>query len=214
MKSLSDGPAREWQILEQTRAEVETLKHGLPVVCKLRATALRDRHWLQIQEIIKKCQLSSRSKNSKITRIFREFDANSDEFTLKYLLALGTSNYEDDIRVVCSQAQEEECIEKGLSVVDLDWRNDKLPMTHCAETNLEIFTGFDAALKKIDNCLDKLAEMEASPSSNAFVQEINAWQSKLENLLSFLNKLNEVQFKLVSLNVCIRSTVNFYVKVL
>lgn len=54
LKRLSDGPAREWQIVEQTRAEVETLKHGLPVVCTLRASALRNRHWMQIQEIIKK----------------------------------------------------------------------------------------------------------------------------------------------------------------
>jgi hypothetical protein len=120
---------------------------------------------------------------------------------LKYLLALGTSNYEEDIRVVCSKAEEEECIEKGLSVVDLDWKNEKLPMTHCTESDIEIFTGIDAALKKIDNSLDKLAGMEASPSSSAFVTEINSWQCKMEKLLSFLNELIEVQFKLVSLNV-------------
>jgi hypothetical protein len=120
---------------------------------------------------------------------------------LKYLLALGTSNYEEDIRVVCSKAEEEECIEKGLSVLHLDWRNEKLPMTHCTEDDIEIFTGTDAALKKIDNSLDKLAGMEASPSSSAFVIEISSWQSKLEKLLSFLNKLIDVQFELVSFNV-------------
>lgn len=116
---------------------------------------------------------------------------------------MGTSNYEDDIRVVCSQAQEEQCIEKGLIDLDLDWKNEKLAMTHCAETELELFNT-DATLKKVDKSLEKLAGMEASPSSSAFVDEVKAWQCKIEKLLSFLNNMIEVQFKLVSLNVTIK----------
>jgi len=92
---------------------------------------------------------------------FRKFDANCNEFTLQYVLTLSLSNFEEDIRVVCSRATEEESIEKGLISLENDWKCEKIGIFNSGQDFIR-FLPSDSILKKIDSSLDQLAAMEAS----------------------------------------------------
>ncbi|CAB3367489.1 Hypothetical predicted protein [Cloeon dipterum] len=181
LQEISNGPARQWNVVEQTREHVENLKYGLPIICKLKKSSLRERHWEDVEKIIN-----------------QRLDSTSEDFTLQFLLSLSMHNFEEEIKAICAHAIEEEIIERGLSELQIEWQG----MNLSTGTDIEGITTIEKpveVLEKIDSSLDKLAVLEGSKNALVFDGDLKKWQVLLENGLHYLNEIFDLQNRIMLL---------------
>ena len=90
------------------RDRITQFKDTLPLIMDLRSEALRPRHWSALKEEINK-----------------QFDQESDSFTLEDVFSLGLHNYSEFIGELSGNATKELNIERALVDIETRWTSSK-----------------------------------------------------------------------------------------
>lgn len=121
-----------WSIIEDEKKKVMALRSIIPIIVNLNNTALRPRHWNQIQvdeiSCFKCLMFESMNKSSKISictilksEVGRTFDYRSAEFTLEKISEWEFVSYTDLIAEISQSATNEIAIEQGLAQISATW---------------------------------------------------------------------------------------------
>eukprot|EP00952_Eustigmatos_sp_NYUAD-ZCMA_P008048 33779-Eustigmatos_ZCMA.PRE.1 len=85
---------KQWKVWEAMRDRVEQFRQTMPLIQDLKNKAMRDRHWDALRKEINK-----------------DFDPNSDTFTLEQVFALGLHTQAEFIGELSANANKELSIE-------------------------------------------------------------------------------------------------------
>lgn len=96
------------------------------------------------------------------------------------------------VKTIISKAQAEKLIEQSILEIQTFWETKK-PEVYSQTTGLDLLTGWESILTKIDDDLSILDSISASAHFNKFCNKLKLLQTKLQNLSLTLSMLYEIQ---------------------
>jgi len=157
------------------RETVTDFRATLPLILNLRNEAMRPRHWSQLK-----------------TEIGKDFDQNSDEFTLEKVFSLGLHNFGEFIGTLSDTANKELAIEMALKEIDSAWRTIDIEMGSYKDSYFKIRSTDDLFAQLEDNVM-ALSQMKASRFFKTFKDKITHWESVLSHMSNVVELALAVQ---------------------
>ncbi|XP_034845406.1 dynein heavy chain 2, axonemal [Mirounga leonina] len=167
---------RNWEIIETTRSKIEQFKRTMPLISDLRNPALRERHWDQVRDEIQ-----------------REFDQESDRFTLEQIVDLGMDQHVEKIGEISASATKELAIELALQNIAKAWSVIQLDIVPYKDKGHHRLRGTEEVFQALEDNQAALSTMKASRFVKAFEKEVDRWERCLSLILEVVEMLLTVQ---------------------
>ncbi|KAF4654403.1 hypothetical protein FOL47_009992, partial [Perkinsus chesapeaki] len=152
--------------------KVTAFKNTLPVVMALRNSALKERHWTEIHEIIGV-----------------ELDLESDELTLGALLGMGVDKSMEQIQEISGRAGAEQSLEEMLDKVKRVWEDLELVVNPYKDSKEVFILGsVDDVITALEDSLVNISTISGSRFVGPIRDEVEEWQ---KNLMLFQETLDE-----------------------
>uniref|UniRef100_A0A8I3PUB4 Dynein axonemal heavy chain 2 n=1 Tax=Canis lupus familiaris TaxID=9615 RepID=A0A8I3PUB4_CANLF len=167
---------RNWEIIETTRSKIEQFKRIMPVISDLRNPALRERHWDQIRDEIQ-----------------REFDQESESFTLEQIVDLGRDQHVEKIGEISASATKELAIELALQNIAKTWKVIQLDIVPYKDKGHHRLRGTEEVFQALEDNQVALSTMKASHFVKAFEKDVDHWERCLSLILEVVEMVLTVQ---------------------
>ncbi|ERE69395.1 dynein heavy chain 6, axonemal-like protein [Cricetulus griseus] len=167
---------RNWEIIETTRSKIEQFKRTMPLISDLRNPALRERHWDQVKEEVQ-----------------REFDQESDSFTLEQIVQLGMDQHVEKIGEISASATKELAIEVGLQNIAKTWDVTQLDIVPYKDKGHHRLRGTEEVFQALEDNQVALSTMKASRFVKAFEKDVDHWERCLSLILEVIEMVLTVQ---------------------
>ncbi|XP_058531818.1 dynein axonemal heavy chain 2 isoform X3 [Ochotona princeps] len=167
---------RNWEIIETTRSKIEQFKRTMPLISDLRNPALRDRHWDQVRDEIQ-----------------REFDQESESFTLEQIVELGMDQHVEKIGEISASATKELAIELALQNIAKTWDVTQLDIVPYKDKGHHRIRGTEEVFQALEDNQVALSTMKASRFVKAFEKEVDHWERCLSLILEVIEMVLTVQ---------------------
>ncbi|GMH50243.1 hypothetical protein TrRE_jg3287 [Triparma retinervis] len=158
-----------WGVWSAMRNKVDQFKQTLPLIQDLRSEALRPRHWSSLKKEINK-----------------DFDQDSQEFTLDKIFSLGLHNYADFIGEMSANANKELTMERKIAEITARWKDVPICMDEYKDTFKIVST--DDLFQFLEDDAVELSSQKASKYYNSFKESIDA----LDKILSLTSEIVEM----------------------
>ncbi len=180
-KEKAQGPnnAKIQEICETVRASIEDFKQYLPVIRELRHDGMKERHWKEISDKIKK-----------------PINVKSEEevFTLKKLCSLGILGYQEFFEEMGDKSKREYRIELGLEKIEREWQDIKLPIGPPANNSKALIVlSFEKPNTTLDDHIMLVQTMVSSIFKGPFKEKIEEWQHRLFRISDVINEWSNLQ---------------------
>ncbi|XP_031208338.1 dynein heavy chain 2, axonemal isoform X2 [Mastomys coucha] len=167
---------RNWEIIETTRSKIEQFKRTMPLISDLRNPALRERHWDQVKEEVQ-----------------REFDQESESFTLEQIVKLGMDQHVEKIGEISASATKELAIEVGLQNIAKTWDSIQLDIVPYKDKGHHRLRGTEEVFQALEDNQVALSTMKASRFVKAFEKDVDHWERCLSLILEVIEMVLTVQ---------------------
>uniref|UniRef100_G1NZY7 Dynein axonemal heavy chain 2 n=1 Tax=Myotis lucifugus TaxID=59463 RepID=G1NZY7_MYOLU len=167
---------RNWEIIETTRSKLEQFKRTMPLISDLRNSALRERHWDQVRDEIQ-----------------REFDQESESFTLEKIVELGMDQHVEKIGEISASATKELAIELALQNIAKTWEVIQLDLIPYKDKGYHRLRGTEEVFQALEDNQVALSTMKASRFVKAFEKEVDHWERCLSLILEVIETVLTVQ---------------------
>ncbi|XP_048221841.1 dynein axonemal heavy chain 2 isoform X1 [Perognathus longimembris pacificus] len=167
---------RNWEIIETTRSKIEQFKRTMPLISDLRNPALRERHWDQVRDEIQ-----------------RDFDQESESFTLEQIVELGMDQHVEKIGEISASATKELAIELGLQNISKTWEVTQLDIVPYKDKGHHRLRGTEEVFQALEDNQVALSTMKASRFVKAFEKEVDHWERCLSLILEVIEMVLTVQ---------------------
>uniref|UniRef100_A0A8C5L4X8 Dynein axonemal heavy chain 2 n=1 Tax=Jaculus jaculus TaxID=51337 RepID=A0A8C5L4X8_JACJA len=167
---------RNWEIIETTRSKIEQFKRTMPLISDLRNPALRQRHWDQVKDEIQ-----------------REFDQESESFTLEQIVQLGMDQHVEKIGEISASATKELAIEVGLQNIARTWDVTQLDIVPYKDKGHHRLRGTEEVFQALEDNQVALSSMKASRFVKAFEKDVDLWERCLSLILEVTEMVLTVQ---------------------
>uniref|UniRef100_A0A8C6I3F8 Dynein, axonemal, heavy chain 2 n=1 Tax=Mus spicilegus TaxID=10103 RepID=A0A8C6I3F8_MUSSI len=167
---------RNWEIIETTRSKIEQFKRTMPLISDLRNPALRERHWDQVKEEVQ-----------------REFDQESESFTLEQIVKLGMDQHVEKIAEISASATKELAIEVGLQNIAKTWDSTQLDIVPYKDKGHHRLRGTEEVFQALEDNQVALSTMKASRFVKAFEKDVDHWERCLSLILEVIEMVLTVQ---------------------
>uniref|UniRef100_A0A2K5ICV1 Dynein axonemal heavy chain 2 n=1 Tax=Colobus angolensis palliatus TaxID=336983 RepID=A0A2K5ICV1_COLAP len=167
---------RNWEIVETTRSKIEQFKRTMPLISDLRNPALRERHWDQVRDEIQ-----------------REFDQESESFTLEQIVALGMDQHVEKIGEISASATKELAIEVALQNIAKTWDVTQLDIVPYKDKGHHRLRGTEEIFQALEDNQVALSTMKASRFVKAFEKDVDHWERCLSLILEVIEMILTVQ---------------------
>uniref|UniRef100_A0A8C8ZZR2 Dynein axonemal heavy chain 2 n=1 Tax=Prolemur simus TaxID=1328070 RepID=A0A8C8ZZR2_PROSS len=167
---------RNWDIIETTRSKIEQFKRTMPLISDLRNPALRDRHWDQVRDEIQ-----------------REFDQQSESFTLEQIVELGMDQHVEKIGEISASATKELAIEVALQNIAKTWQVTQLDIVPYKDKGHHRLRGTEEVFQALEDNQVALSTMKASRFVKAFEKDVDHWERCLSLILEVIEMVLTVQ---------------------
>ncbi|XP_025080372.1 dynein heavy chain 2, axonemal-like isoform X3 [Pomacea canaliculata] len=167
---------KNWEIVEMTRARVDQFRRTVPLITDLKNKAMRLRHWDEIMGLLD-----------------IEFDPNSDEFTLEFIVQHGFDKFANVIGDISSAATKELQIEVGLANISSVWLTNEYDMMPYKDRGHYKFRTTDNVFTSLEENQVSLTTMKASRFVKPFAAEVDYWEKILSQILEMTEMLLLVQ---------------------
>ncbi|VDQ05271.1 unnamed protein product [Trichobilharzia regenti] len=148
----------------------------MPLITDLRNPAMRTRHWDRIKEEMNK-----------------QFDVNSENFTLESIIQLGFEQYTDLVNEISSAATKELAIEKALDAMERFWQNNELDMVPYKEKNTYKIRSTEEIFEALEDNQVQLSTMKTSRFVKPFEYLVDVWERVLSLITETVEYLLTVQ---------------------
>ncbi|XP_057658316.1 dynein axonemal heavy chain 6 isoform X1 [Diorhabda carinulata] len=150
-------------IVPKFRDEVELMKDKLPVVCYLRNPAMKNRHWLKVEN-----QLNHKFKPDEV-------------MTLALLENLGVFNYPTELMEISGQASSEAGLEALLKKVEEAWKTLEFPVIqHKDSKDVYIFGSLEEVQAALDESNINMATIVSSKHVGPIKPRVDEWSKNLD----------------------------------
>uniref|UniRef100_A0A2K5CLM4 Dynein axonemal heavy chain 2 n=1 Tax=Aotus nancymaae TaxID=37293 RepID=A0A2K5CLM4_AOTNA len=167
---------RNWEIIETTRSKIEQFKRTMPLISDLRNPALRERHWDEVRDEIQ-----------------REFDQESESFTLEQIVELGMDQHVEKIGEISASATKELAIEVALQNIAKTWDVTQLDIVPYKDKGHHRLRGTEEVFQALEDNQVALSTMKASRFVKAFEKEVDHWERCLSLILEVIEMILTVQ---------------------
>ncbi|CAO2643767.1 Dynein axonemal heavy chain 2 [Lemmus lemmus] len=167
---------RNWEIIEVTRSKIEQFKRTMPLISDLRNPALRERHWDQVKDEVQ-----------------REFDQESESFTLEQIVQLGMDQHVEKIAEISASATKELAIEVGLQNIARTWDVTQLDIVPYKDKGHHRLRGTEEVFQALEDNQVALSTMKASRFVKAFEKDVDHWERCLSLILEVIEMVLTVQ---------------------
>ncbi|KAM6163721.1 dynein axonemal heavy chain 2 [Rhynchocyon petersi] len=167
---------RNWEIIETTRSKIEQFKRTMPLIADLRNPALRDRHWDQFRDEIQ-----------------RDFDQESESFTLEEIVELGMDQHVDKIGEISASATKELAIELALQNIAKTLDMLQLDIVPYKDKGHHRLRGTEEVFQALEDNQVSLSNIKASRFVKAFEKEVDHWERCLSLILEVIEMVLTVQ---------------------
>ncbi|VFV46779.1 low quality protein: dynein heavy [Lynx pardinus] len=167
---------RNWEVIETTRWKIEQFKRTMPLISDLRNPALRERHWDQVREEVQ-----------------REFDQESESFTLEQIVELGMDQHVEKIGEISASATKELAIESALENIAKTWDGIQLDIAPYKDKGHHRLRGTEEVFQALEDNQVALSSMKASRFVKAFEREVDHWERCLSLILEAVEMVLMVQ---------------------
>lgn len=168
---------KEWDVFCNLKDRITQIKRTIPLLLDLRNSAMRERHWSQIMDLIGK-----------------SFDPKSNEFTLDMISDLSLDQHTDFISGVSAAATKELTIEQGLKDIDAAWQKMELDViTYKEERGYHKIRSTDALFDLLEENQVTLSSMKASKYFVSFQKQVEQWEHNLSHIVEVIDLLLLVQ---------------------
>uniref|UniRef100_A0A8C0I316 Dynein axonemal heavy chain 2 n=1 Tax=Balaenoptera musculus TaxID=9771 RepID=A0A8C0I316_BALMU len=167
---------RNWEIIETTRSKIEQFKRTMPLISDLRNPALRERHWDQVRDEVQ-----------------REFDQESERFTLEQIVELGMDQHVEKIGEISASATRELAIELALQNIAKTWDVIQLDIVPYKDKGHHRLRGTEEAFQALEDNQVSLSTMKASRFVKAFAKDVDHWERCLSLILEVIEVVLTVQ---------------------
>eukprot|EP00074_Homo_sapiens_P109813 XP_024306374.1 dynein heavy chain 2, axonemal isoform X3 [Homo sapiens] len=167
---------RNWEIIETTRSKIEQFKRTMPLISDLRNPALRERHWDQVRDEIQ-----------------REFDQESESFTLEQIVELGMDQHVEKIGEISASATKELAIEVALQNIAKTWDVTQLDIVPYKDKGHHRLRGTEEVFQALEDNQVALSTMKASRFVKAFEKDVDHWERCLSLILEVIEMILTVQ---------------------
>ncbi|KAJ1520022.1 hypothetical protein ONE63_004252 [Megalurothrips usitatus] len=168
---------KNWEIVSHTRSRIETFLKTLPLLSDLKNPAMRTRHWDGIR-----------------SAVGRDFDENSDEFTLEKIIEMDMQNYSETIHVISVAATRELNLENQLKNISQIWEQTNLDMyAHVRVKGVYSVRGIDNIFQTLEEHQVALSSMKSTKYVEPFIEQVDHWEKALSLILEVLETTLAVQ---------------------
>uniref|UniRef100_F1ST22 Dynein axonemal heavy chain 2 n=1 Tax=Sus scrofa TaxID=9823 RepID=F1ST22_PIG len=167
---------RNWEIIETTRSKIEQFKRTMPLISDLRNPALRERHWDQVRDEVR-----------------REFNQESESFTLEQIVELGMDQHVEKIGEISASATKELAIELALQNIAKTWDVVQLDIVPYKDKGHHRLRGTEEVFQALEDNQVALSNMKASRFVKAFEKEVDHWERCLSLILEVIEMVLTVQ---------------------
>ncbi|KAI4566385.1 hypothetical protein MJG53_015062 [Ovis ammon polii x Ovis aries] len=167
---------RNWEIIETTRSKIEQFKRTMPLISDLRNPALRERHWDQVRDEVQ-----------------REFDQESESFTLEQIVELGMDQHVEKIGEISASATKELAIELALQNIAKTWDVIQLDIVPYKDKGHHRLRGTEEVFQALEDNQVALSTMKASRFVKAFEKDVDHWERCLSLILEVIEMVLTVQ---------------------
>uniref|UniRef100_A0A8C6DTU3 Dynein axonemal heavy chain 2 n=1 Tax=Moschus moschiferus TaxID=68415 RepID=A0A8C6DTU3_MOSMO len=167
---------RNWEIIETTRSKIEQFKRTMPLISDLRNPALRERHWDQVRDEVQ-----------------REFDQESESFTLEQIVQLGMDQHVEKIGEISASATKELAIELALQNIAKTWDVIQLDIVPYKDKGHHRLRGTEEVFQALEDNQVALSTMKASRFVKAFEKDVDHWERCLSLILEVIEMVLTVQ---------------------
>nr|CAH8839495.1 unnamed protein product [Trichobilharzia regenti] len=171
-----DLKERNWEVIDVSKTRVDQFRRTMPLITDLRNPAMRTRHWDRIKEEMNK-----------------QFDVNSENFTLESIIQLGFEQYTDLVNEISSAATKELAIEKALDAMERFWQNNELDMVPYKEKNTYKIRSTEEIFEALEDNQVQLSTMKTSRFVKPFEYLVDVWERVLSLITETVEYLLTVQ---------------------
>ena len=159
------------KVVPRLKASVEELNPILPVVVNLRNPALQDRHWEKIQGLV---GVDIR---------------NAQSFTLRDLISLGVTAFQEQITSIATAAQQEAILEEMLGRVIALWAQTDLEVKPYKDVkDLFILGDTTEVIANLDDSLVTINSVLGSRYVAGIRHQVDLWRSRLMHFQETLDE--------------------------
>jgi dynein heavy chain len=177
--------AKNWEVLLFLSDRVGQFSKLIPVIARLQNQALRDRHWLEISQVV----------GQTITV--------RDALSVSKLAEFAMEQYTPKITAISSIATEELTIETTLSQISGRWNNLKLNVVALtSEEKYQKIDELETIQEEIEDSQVSLSAIKTSSHYKAFEKDVNDWEKLLNKLNDHIDCLIRVQTSWIYLETC------------
>ncbi|KAJ8670547.1 hypothetical protein QAD02_001806, partial [Eretmocerus hayati] len=172
-KSFSEPEPR--RLAENVRERIENFKERMPVIMTLGNPGLKERHWMQISEIV------------------GFLIAYDETLTLKKILDLKLDDHIDQFENISEAATKENTLEKTMTKMEKDWVDQVFTINDYKDSGTFVVAAVDDIQLMLDDHIMKTMTMKNSPYIKPFEEEILSWERKLILVQNILDQWLAVQ---------------------
>jgi dynein heavy chain len=165
-----------WTICGSLRGRIETFKMTMPLIQDLKNPAMRDRHWLQLQEEVQK-----------------PFDHASADFTLEKLVEIGLDQHAELVGDISSAASKELAIEQAIQAIADQWKELYLEIPPHKDRGHFKLKASEELFQILEDNQVTLSTMKASRYVKAFEKDVDYWERTLSHILEVIEMVLQVQ---------------------
>jgi dynein heavy chain len=170
-----DKEMRAWDTYNGLESTVKNMLTSLRAVSELQNPAIRDRHWMQLQN----------ATGVKFTM--------DDTTTLSDLLSLNLHEFEDEVRGIVDKAVKEMSMEKVLKELETTWRSMEFEHEKHSRTQITLLKASEELIETLEDNQVQLQNMLTSKYIAYFLEEVSSWQKKLSTADQVISIWFEVQ---------------------
>ncbi|XP_014203995.1 dynein heavy chain 7, axonemal [Copidosoma floridanum] len=172
-KSFHEPEPRK--LAETVRESIESFKERMPVVLTLGNPGLKERHWLEISDLV-------------------GFPVKFDEsLTLRKILDLQLDEHIARFESISEAASKENTLEKTMQKMEKDWIDTHFTINPYKDTGTYVVAGVDDIQLTLDDHILKSMTMKNSPYIKPFEDDILKWEKKLHLLQNIIDQWLQVQ---------------------
>jgi len=165
-KELPENP-----ISKELKSMVDTFKKIVPIVAALRNDNLKKVHWKIIKELLKS-----------------EFETTDPSFTLKALLDLKATNYQDEILQISVQATRENYLECEIAKIDNEWKKCIFAVKQYNNKDVYIIDKIDDVTNILDQSISSINMILSDKYIKPLLSQAENWKQTLLNIQNIVEE--------------------------
>ncbi|KAF5308522.1 hypothetical protein FQR65_LT06187 [Abscondita terminalis] len=166
-----------WDIVDVTRARVDTFRKTLPLIGDLKNPYMRDRHWDRVRAVVEV-----------------DFDQNSPEFNLGAIIQMQMQLYAEEINEISNAATMELQIEMGLEAMESLWQVIIIEIVpHKEDAHIYRIKNVDDCFQALEDNMMQLSGMKSTRYVEPFVVQVDYWERTLSYIMETVEEALNVQ---------------------